>query len=358
MKGSEIVVNTFNYNETLQKLMTPEIMDGLTAVYEYKGRDALYQELRSAELEKLKEIALIQSTESSNRIEGISTNNTRLREILQNKTTPKNRDEREIAGYKKVLDLIHENYEGIDIRPNIILQLHRDLYSAQELSMGGHWKDSDNVIMERHADGEFRVRFKPTPAVATPGAMDSLCGEYNSVIRSRSFDSLLTSLVFVFDFVSIHPFSDGNGRMSRLLILLLLYKCGFNVGKYISIEKCIEDNKSAYYDALADSSYGWENGSNTYKPFVNYMLGIILMCYRELDDRMKLLDKPESSEAAVRRYFERHLGKKSKQEIAEGCPELSTRTIERVLNQMVEKGLLEKTGAARSTAYIYRGWDK
>lgn len=350
-------MNSFDYTNTLPKLLVPEVVDALTAIYEYRGKEALYRKMRPAELGKLRKIALVQSVESSNRIEGVATSRPRLKKLMLEQARPKDRNEREIAGYRRVLDLIHTSHEGIDVKPNVILQLHQYLYSEQQVGFAGRWKDSDNAIMERHTDGKLYVRFKPTSAVATPGAMESLCSEYNCVVNNRSFDALLASLVFIFDFVSIHPFSDGNGRMSRLLALLLLYKCGFSVGRYISVEKAIEDTKSTYYEVLADSSYGWETGVNTYKPFVNYMLGVILSCYKQLDERMALLVDYDSSGAVVRSYFEHSLGKQTKADVVQGCPSLSERTVERILKRMVDQGTLERVGAGRSTAYIYKGWD-
>lgn len=347
----------FDYDRVLPELMTPAIVNLLTGIAGFHAREDLYRELKPEALDKLEVIARIQSTESSNRIEGISTSNVRLRELMEEKAMPRNRDEEEIAGYRSVLDLIHSSYEGIPVTPGVILQLHRDLYSRQDLAFAGRWKDSDNVIMERHSDGNMYVRFRPTSAIATPGAMESLCNEYRKAMEAQVYSPLLITALFVFDFVSIHPFSDGNGRMSRLLTLLLLYKGGFSVGKYISIERAIEESKQTYYDMLGASSYGWETGENDYSFFVEYLLGTILFCYRKLDERIKIADAPATPEEAVRRFFEQNLGFRTKREVVAGCPEYSAHTVERAMQSLLAKGVLEKTGAARSTAYIYKGWD-
>ena len=217
--------------------MSPEIMSSIGDMREHRGRQALYEATRPDVLESLVEVAKIQSTSASNKIENIATSDKRLRDLMAEKAEPKNRDEREIAGYRFVLDTIHERHDAVPVTPGVILQLHRDLYRFTGDSFAGRWKDSDNVIAERSASGEMVARFRPTSAAATPAAVDAICREYRAQIEAGTYDPVLVSLVFVFDFVSIHPFNDGNGRMSRLLTLLLLYRCGYTVGKYVSIEK-------------------------------------------------------------------------------------------------------------------------
>lgn len=255
-----------------------------------------------------------QSTGASNRIENISTSDKRLRELMLEKAEPRNRDEREIAGYRYVLDLIHESHDDIPITPGVILQLHRDLYRYSGDSHAGTWKDSDNVIAERTSQGELVARFVPTPAAMTPAAAEAICEEYRKQMDTGTYDPLLASLVFVFDFVSIHPFNDGNGRMSRLLMLLLMYRSGYDMGKYVSIEKEIERTKETYYEALAASSQGWREGKGDYVPFVTYMLGIIDACYRELANRLSLAGVPASNEEAIRAFFDRLIGSATKRE--------------------------------------------
>lgn len=214
----------FEYEKTLDMLMIPEVVSALGDIRELKGKTASLSALNPETFSALVEVAKIQSTGASNRIENISTSDKRLRELMTNKTDPKNRDEREIAGYRYVLDEIHESHDNIPVTPNVILQLHRDLYRFSGDSHASKWKDSDNVIAERTAEGELVARFIPTSAAGTPAAVERICREYSRQIDDGTYDPLLASLVFVFDFVSIHPFNDGNGRMSRLLTLLLMYR--------------------------------------------------------------------------------------------------------------------------------------
>ena len=341
----------FEYEKTLAKLMVPEVVSALGDIRELKGKTTSLSAVSPETFSTLVEVAKIQSTGASNRIENISTSDKRLRELMLDKTNPRNHDEREIAGYRYVLDEIHESHDDIPVSPNVILQLHRDLYRFSDDSHAGRWKDSDNVIAERSADGNLVTRFIPTSAAGTPAAVEKICSEYSRQIDARSYDPLLVSLVFVFDFVSIHPFNDRNGRMSRLLTLLLMYRTGYDVGKYISIEKEIESTKETYYEALAASSSGWQNGENDYIPFITYMLGIVIACYRELDSRFSIVALPAGNEEAVRAFFGRLVGTATKREIMDSNPNMSQRTLERILAKLQNEGVVEKIGAARSTTY-------
>lgn len=344
----------FEYEKTLDMLMIPEVVSALGDIRELKGKTASLSALNPETFSALVEVAKIQSTGASNRIENISTSDKRLRELMTNKTDPKNRDEREIAGYRYVLDEIHESHDNIPVTPNVILQLHRDLYRFSGDSHAGKWKDSDNVIAERTAEGELVARFIPTSAAGTPAAVERICSEYSRQIDDGTYDPLLVSLVFVFDFVSIHPFNNGNGRMSRLLTLLLMYRNGYDVGKYVSIEKEIENSKETYYEALSASSTGWQNGENDYVPFVTYMLGIVTACYRELESRFSVVALPAGNEESIRAFFDRLIGTATKREIMDANPNMSQRTLERILAKLQDEGVVEKVGAARSTAYRRR----
>ena len=269
------------------------------------------------------------------------------------KVEPGNRNEREIAGYRDVLRAIHENYEYIPVTPNTILQLHRDLYSYHPSGMGGHWKSADNLIAETDAAGNKRTRFTPTPAFETPEAMRALCEAYNEAVAQELYDPLILMALFIFDFLCIHPFNDGNGRMSRLLTLMLLYQHGYIVGKYISLEKLIEENKQGYYETLQESSIGWEARENNYLPFLLYLLGIILKSYREFEARVEHIVTTKMSKAErIRHVFEQKTGKICKADIVRYCPDISLSFIERTLKQMLEAGEIKKIGAARATAYI------
>lgn len=344
----------FEYEKTLDMLMIPEVVSALGDIRELKGKTASLSALNPETFSALVEVAKIQSTGASNRIENISTSDKRLRELMTNKTDPKNRDEREIAGYRYVLDEIHESHNNIPVTPNVILQLHRDLYRFSGDSHAGKWKDSDNVIAERTAESELVARFIPTSAAGTPAAVERICREYSRQIDDGTYDPLLASLVFVFDFVSIHPFNDENGRMSRLLTLLLMYRNGYDVGKYVSIEKEIENSKETYYEALSASSTGWQNGENDYVPFVTYMLGIVTACYRELESRFSVVALPAGNEESIRAFFDRLVGTATKREIMDANPNMSQRTLERILAKLQDEGVVVKVGAARSTAYRRR----
>ena len=352
MKG-EITLRIFNYKELNSELLTPEIINMLTSIHEYKGKQELYVESNADILTALLDIAKIQSTGSSNRIEGIFTSDERLEELVKQKSEPRNRSEQEIAGYREVLATIHENYEYINPRPNTILQLHRDLYSFSSSAIGGAYKNSDNIIAETDADGNQKVRFSPVPAFQTAEAMDYLCSAYIAAINENKYDSLLLIPMFILDFLCIHPFNDGNGRMSRLLTLLVLYRSGYIVGKYISLERIIEKTKGTYYEALQDSSINWHKGTSTYVPFVRYYLGIILNAYTEFESRVVHLRQRNFSKSdRVKAVFDKKIGKISKKELAEACPDISITTIERTLTDLVKDEYIIKVGSGRATAYV------
>ena len=343
----------YNYREKWQKLLTPEIVRKLTLINEFKGEQRLFVEAHKDELKELVEIAKIQSTEASNRIEGISTVDDRLKNLVQAKTTPRNRDESEIAGYRDVLNTIHENYDYIPINANYFLQLHRDLYKFLGNTEGGFFKTSDNIIREIDVDGNEKIRFKPVPAWETPASVDELC----SALREAKdeVDPLILDMMFIIDFLCIHPFNDGNGRMSRLLTLLLLYQSGFIVGKYISVEKIIEDSKETYYEVLQDSSINWHENENDYKPFVNYMLGVVINAYKEFKSRVKLLTDPNLSKAdRVREIIKDHIGTITKSELLEMNPDISDTTVQRALADLLKRGEIEKIGGGRYTKYVWK----
>lgn len=300
------------------------------------------------------EIAKIQSTEASNRIEGIYTSDERIQALVKEKSTPQNRNENEIAGYRDVLITIHENYDYIPPRSNVILQLHRDLYQYSGMGIGGRFKSTDNVIEEQLENGQKRIRFRPATALETPDMIEALCNQFMREIDRGEVDPLLLIPMFVLDFLCIHPFNDGNGRMSRLLTLLLLYRAEYIVGKYISIEMLIEKTKDTYYDALQASSESWHEGTNNYMPFVSYMLGIIKSAYKTFSERVEhLTTKGISKPERVRQFIESKLGKVTKKEIMDACPDISMTTIEKALGDLVRNETIIKIGNGRGTGYIY-----
>lgn len=269
---------------------------------------------------------------------------------------PQTRSEKEIAGYRDVLATIHESHDYIPPRPSVILQLHRDLYKYSDKSIGGSFKNSDNVIAEELPDGRKIVRFEPVSAWETPGAMESLCDAFQTAAQDAELDPLLLIPIFILDFLCIHPFNEGNGRMSRLLTLLLLYRSGYLVGKYISIEKLISDTKETYYEALQESSCNWHEGTNDYAPFVTYMLGILAAAYRDFESRIELLTtKGLSKPDRVREIIRNHLGKITKSEIMAKCPDISQITVQRALAELLKSGEIIKLSGGRYTAYVWNG---
>ena len=347
-------MRSFDYKEEWKKLLTPEIVMYLTRIHEFKGEQTLFIEAKADTLSQLVDIAKIQSTEASNKIEGIYTSDERLKALVKDSTRPRTRNEREIAGYRDVLNTIHENHDYIPPKPSIILQLHRDLYKFEGMDIGGRYKTSDNIIEEQDSEGNKSVRFRPMPAWETPEAIEKLCQSYDEALNSENIDALIIIPMFVLDFLCVHPFNDGNGRISRLLTLLLLYRSGYIVGKYISIEKLIEQTKEIYYESLQLSSAGWHENKNDYEPFVKYMLGVIVAAYRDFSSRVSLLTTQGMSKPdRVKEIIRVTLGPITKTEILAKCPDISQVTVQRALADLVDKGDIVKLGGGRYTKYIW-----
>ena len=341
----------FNYTLLKDLKLDTEIVNYLTAIYEAKGRQEFFLRQQPEKLNKLVEIAKVQSTQSSNDIEGIRTTNTRLKQLLSDKTTPKNRDEEEIAGYKDALNVIHESFEYIPMTANYILQLHKILYSHSGKSIGGKFKNVQNYITLTE-NGKESILFTPLAPYETPVAIENICNEFNIAISKCEVDPLILIPVFIHDFLCIHPFSDGNGRMSRLLTTLLLYRNGFMVGKYISLESKIAKNKNAYYTALEKAQVGWDEGKEDVIPFIKYLLGTIIASYRDFEDRMVLVNESNSAIDMVRKAVANKIGKFTKMDIVEMCPSLSNSSVESSLKKLTQEGVIQKKGASRVTYYV------
>lgn len=341
----------FNYSLIKDKKWDSELLGLVAAIYKEAGKQEMYLKQRREELEKLVEIAKIQSTEASNAIEGIVTTNTRIRQIVEEKTTPRNRDEQEIAGYRDVLGIIHESFDTIPITQNYILQLHKILYSHINNPVVGRTKTVQNYISATYPDGHTETLFTPLAPYETPEALDRLCEEYNRVIGNLELEPLIAIPVFIHDFLCIHPFNDGNGRMSRLLTTLLLYRSGFYVGKYISLEAKIAKNKDLYYDALSASQDGWHEGKDDPVPFIKYLLGTILAAYRDFEDRFALVETKKSALETVRLATKNKIGRFTKQDIRELCPVLSVSSVEGALRKLVASGKLKREGSGKNTCY-------
>ncbi|MGI6018614.1 MAG: Fic family protein [Marvinbryantia sp.] len=342
----------FNYTNIKNQKWDSEILGLIAAIYKEVGKQELYLKQRPEELEKLVEIAKIQSTEASNAIEGIVTTSTRVRQLVEEKTTPKNRDEQEIAGYRDVLNIIHESFDAIPITQNYILQLHKIMYSHMNNPLAGRTKNVQNYISATYPDGHTETLFTPLAPYETPDALDKICEEYNRVIGNYEVEPLIVIPIFIHDFLCIHPFNDGNGRMSRLLTTLLLYRNGFFVGKYISLEAKIAKNKDLYYEALGRSQNDWHNGKEDAVPFIKYILGTILAAYKDFEDRFAIVEKKLPALEMVRKASQNKIGRFTKQDIRELCPSLSVSSIEGALRKMVASGELKREGTGKSTCYL------
>ena len=342
----------FNYSVIKDQKWDSEILGLIAAIYKEAGKQELYLKRRPEELNKLVEIAKIQSTQSSNAIEGIVTTNTRIKQLVEEKTTPKNRDEQEIAGYRDVLSIIHESFDAISLSRNYILQLHKIMYSHMNNPMAGQTKNVQNYISATYPDGHTEILFTPLAPFETPEALDKICDEYNRVIGNMELEPLIAIPVFIHDFLCIHPFNDGNGRMSRLLTTLLLYRSGFYVGKYISLEAKIAKNKDLYYDALRSSQHEWHEGTEDAVPFIKYLLGTILAAYKDFGDRFALVEEKLPALEMVRKAVMNKIGRFNKQDIRELCPSLSLSSVEGALRKMVASGELKREGKGKSTCYV------
>ena len=339
----------FDYTSLENRTWDNEVINYLSLIHEYKGKQLSYLRQRPLELERLVEIAKVQSTEASNSIEGIRTTETRLRQLMSERTTPRNRDEKESAGYRDALNIIHENFDYIPLTSNYILQLHKILLSHTDFAYGGSYKNVQNYISATDATGKHYTLFTPLAPYETADAMQEICDEYNRAVGEGKVDPLLIIPVFIHDFLCIHPFLDGNGRMSRLLTTLLLYRAGYEVGKYISLEAKIAKAKDAYYAALEDSQIGWHEQQDDPTAFVKYLLSTIIAAYRDFDERMQIVST--SSLDTVKNAIGSKLGKFTKADILELCPNLSASTIERHLKKLTAEGYIVKHGAGKNTFY-------
>ena len=344
-------MRNFDYSLLRARTFDREVINYIGLIHEFKGRQQLYLEQKPRELETLVEIAKIQSTESSNAIEGITTTKARLKSLMADKTTPRDRGEKEIKGYRHVLNVIHENFDYVPIRKNYILQLHKMLYQFTEERFGGSFKDTPNEIDMVYPDGRTVLLFKPLEPFETPEAVEKLCEEYDKAINKYGIDPLIAIPVFIHDFLCIHPFNDGNGRMSRLLTTLLLYKSGFVIGRYISLEKKIEITKEEYYVALQESSQNWHEEKNDDTAFIKYILGTIVAAYRDFEERVNMLGKKVSARDMVEKAIRSKIGKFTKNDIMELCPEIGRGSVENSLKALCEEGIIKKEGQGRATFY-------
>jgi len=345
-------MRSFNYSAFKEQKWDSGILGLIAAIYKEAGKQEQYLKQRPQEMEKLVEIAKIQSTEASNAIEGIVTTNTRIKQLVEEKTTPRNRDEQEIAGYRDVLNVIHESFDAIPITQNYILQIHKMLYSHMNNPLAGRTKSMQNYISAAYPDGHTEILFTPLAPYEISESLDRICEEYNRVIGNLEVEPLIIIPIFIHDFLCIHPFNDGNGRMSRLLTTLLLYQNGFYIGKYISLEAKISKNKDLYYSAMSQSQTGWHEGKEDALPFIKYILGTILASYKDFEERTSFVQEKLPALEMVRMASKSKIGRFNKQDIRELCPTLSDSSIEGALRKLVAAGELKKEGKGKSTCYF------
>jgi len=329
----------------------PETLSSLIVIGEYKGKEELYSKQSPDALEKLLESAIIQSTESSSRIEGITAPHKRVQLIVKANATPRNRSEQEIAGYRDVLNLIHQSHEDIPLSENVVLQFHSMLYRYTTVK-SGFWKKMDNEIVDIRPDGAKTLRFKPVSARDTPSYMKQLISSYNNNLEKKSFDPLIMVPLFVIDFLCIHPFSDGNGRIARLLTLLLLYQAGYRVGKYISLERIIEESKDSYYDTLFLSSKGWHEGKHDISPWLDYFYGTLIAAYKEFESRVGSFKGKGSKTEQVQSAIESFVKPFSINDIEKVCPNVSRDMIRKILRELRDAGLVKPTSMGRGAEWV------
>lgn len=345
-------MHEYDYRKLYPKLLTADNVAAICTIHEFKGQHLRDLRDHATDLTSVARIARIQSTGASNRLEGISTTDKRLEDLVNAKTIPHNRNEKEISGYRKVLELIHEDHEFIELKYGNILQLHRDLYAYLE-GQGGRLKQCDNKIVERDGTGHESIRFVPVPAFQTADHLRQCIEAFGRAVQGGKTDPLLLIPAFILDFLCIHPFDDGNGRMSRLLTLLLLYKAGYDVGKFVSLEMIIEESKETYYESLQLSSKGWHDNNSNYLPFTEYLLGVIIHAYKLLAERLRLMyDSGFSKSERIKAFLDGKLERFTKKELHYWAPDISMITLERTLNSLLNEGFIIKIGNGRSCAYI------
>lgn len=322
----------------------------MNSIAEYKGKQELYEKQSPQVLKSLVEMALIESAESSNRIEGVTVERNRLKPLVIGHSKPRDRSEEEVSGYRKALDLIHTKHESLRITPEIIRELHR--LCRGEAGDAGKWKEKDNDIIRKHPDGRIEVIFKPTSAAETPGMIEQLCLAYENSTAQLKYPDLYTIVCLALDFLSIHPFRDGNGRVSRLVTLLALYQHGYQVGKYISIERIIEQSKETYYESLNKSSQGWHQAKHDIFPWFNYFLGTILEAYKEFETRAGNIKPSRGAKTdIVRRLIEKQFGEFTMADIEKDCPAVSRDMIRIVFRQLQKEKKIRCLGKGRSAKW-------
>lgn len=341
----------FDYSKLKFQTWDSETVSLIAQIYQQKGKQEVYLQQQPQELETLVEIAKIQSTEASNAIEGIRTTDSRLKQLVRESIAPHNRAEAEIAGYRDALNTIHLYFDAIPITPNFILQLHKILMGQVNVAYGGKFKNVQNYISATDNNGNSFTLFTPLSPFETPAAVEMLCEAYNRALGS-GIEPLVLIPIFIHDFLCIHPFTDGNGRMSRLLTTLLLYRSGFYVGRFISLEAEISRHKDLYYDALQASQEGWHDNKENALPFVKYLLSTVLAAYGKFEERMQIIASKLPAKEMVLKAVQTKIGRLTKQDIRELCPTLSISSVESAMRALIADGVIERYGTGRTTYYI------
>lgn len=327
----------------------------LRALGEYRGKQQLFVAQSPEVLSDLRQVAVVESTESSNRLEGVVVAAHRLKSLVLKNAMPQSRSEQEVAGYRDALGLIHESGEQMPFSEGTVLQLHGMLYRYMP-QPGGHWKATNNDIVERHPDGSSRIRFRPVAAHLTPIAMADLIARYRSALDQYLADPLVLVPLLVLDFLCIHPFSDGNGRMARLLTLQLLYQFDYAVGRFISLERIFEESKESYYETLEASSQGWHEAAHNIAPWLDYFWGALLRAYKELEERVGTIERGRGAKGdRVRSEILKRQLPFSISEIEEACPGISRDMVRVILRAMKAEGVIAPTGKGRAAKWTRTG---
>ena len=345
-------MHIFDYDRTLESLLSPEITALIADIHEFRGRQDYLLNAKDEVLDALVEVSREKSVMASNRIDGVTTPDYRIRDLFDEDAKPRNNDELAICSYRECFTHVLANYGEMQPTPDSILGLHKMLFSHLP-SGGGAWKTEDSAITELDGEGRESVRFRTVTAADTPIAMNLLCDAYGKAIDLGRFNPLLLSVVFIFDFLCIHPFQDGNGRMGRLLALTLMLRSRYMAAKYVSVDRIIEESRQDYYDALRQSSRGWHENAHDLKPYAKYILGVVLKTYREFAARLDgIVNERTSKSDRIRNVIAAAQGAITKREIVEKCPDISVITVSVALKRFCDEGYICKTGNGRNAAYV------
>ena len=337
-------MKSFEHGYLHEMMISHGLLSNIGLLGRFRGREALYVRQSPEVLDTLRRVAMVQSVESSNRIEGVTVAAGRIDPLVLKKAKPKDRAEQEISGYRDVLAQIHADPDRLKLSTALIRGFHRHMYQyADEKS--GHWKTKDNVILEMRADGSRAVRFRPVSAIATPKYMQRLVELHAQELAAAKIDPLLLAAAFVLDFECIHPFADGNGRVGRLLTLLLLYQCGYGVGRYVSLERIVERSKETYYEVLHRSSQGWHQGRHDLRPWVEYFIGVLIAAYNDFEARVGTISSAKGAKRTLVKNAIAHLMPRfTIGELARVCKGISRKTLARALRDLQAEGAVRCLG--------------